>query len=347
MRIDWSRSLRDANKIAVGVVAMIVIAGAVAVALAVGTLHIFQSRYAMSGVFTDTGGVQKGDPVRVAGIVVGEVTGVTPDRRHGDVVVTWSVNSGVEVGHDATADVALSTLLGGQYIRLSGAVTRPYMADLPEDRRRIPLDRTRTPYEVLGVLGTATHDINQVDIGAVDRMMGDFADLADGQQVPTRELLAGFDQVAGALADRRAQLESLVGESEKLTGALAQKDAAIAQLIDASGALLDNIAARRDQLAAVLGNGSKAVAAMTALLERRRAELDAILNNLHIGLQAIARQQPSVDRGLAWLGPTFASTALIGTHGPWLDGLLIAAPPNLAQMIAPPAGGPGPAGNAP
>ena len=335
MRIDWSRSLRDRNKVAVGLVSLGLISAAVAAALAVGTLHLFQSRYAMSGVFTDTGGIQKGDPVRLAGIVVGEVTGVTPDRRHGDVVVSWAVNSGVDVGSRATADVALSTLLGGQYIRLGGPVVRPYMTDIPEAQRVVPLARTGTPYQVLGVLGTATHDIDRVDIGAVDRMVGDFADLAQGQQVPTRELMTGFDQVAGALADRKAQLESLVGQSERLTDALSRKDAAIQQLIDASATLLDNIAARRDQLASVLGNGSQAVTALSALLDRRRAELDAILGNLHIGLQAIARQQQNVDRGLAWLGPTFASTALIGTHGPWLDGLLIAGPPNLNQMVTP------------
>ena len=50
------RSLQDVNQRVVAVISVVVIGAACAFAFVVGELHVFDTGYAMSGVFTDTGG---------------------------------------------------------------------------------------------------------------------------------------------------------------------------------------------------------------------------------------------------------------------------------------------------
>src|SRR5690606_24625958 len=99
----------------------------------------------------------------LAGVEVGEVTGVFPDFSMGQVVVTWEVDRGVDVGSLAEAKIALGSLLGGNYIKLSGPVEEPFMADLPVEQRRIPLERTSETVGVIEAFDAATRTIDELD----------------------------------------------------------------------------------------------------------------------------------------------------------------------------------------
>src|SRR5687768_8696632 len=100
------KSFRDRNPYAVGLVSVAIIGLLTGLAFAVGLLHLLEDTYTMSGVFPDASGIRSGDQVRVAGVKVGRVTGIEADREHGNVIVTWVVNSGVELGSETTAEIA-------------------------------------------------------------------------------------------------------------------------------------------------------------------------------------------------------------------------------------------------
>jgi phospholipid/cholesterol/gamma-HCH transport system substrate-binding protein len=142
------KSLRDVNQKLVAIVTVSALGAACVFAFAVGQLHLFERGYTMSGEFSDAAGLKKGQDVRVAGVKSGRVTSVTPDFKHGKVIVTWHVNAGIDLGPKTRAEIQTTTLLGGRYLRLSGPVSKPYMADVPESKRRIPLTRTSVPFTV-------------------------------------------------------------------------------------------------------------------------------------------------------------------------------------------------------
>ena len=73
--------------------------------------------------------------------------------------VEWVINTGVDIREGAGADIALETLLGSKFIRITNAATGDeLMADLPRSERKIPHrdctgegiceERTHTPYDV-------------------------------------------------------------------------------------------------------------------------------------------------------------------------------------------------------
>lgn len=328
------RSIRDFNPTSVGLISMAVIGGVVAVIYAVATLGLLEDNYQMSGVFEDAGGLSSGAGVKLAGIDVGQVISVDADRERGQVIVVWEVDSGVDLGPEPTAEISLATLLGGEYLRLGGTVEEPYAADLPEEERRVPLERTAVPFQVNETLGDTTELIDAVDADEVNDLVSEFAELADGSRQPIGELLDGLERVGTMLVDREDALDSLLDETEVLTDTLADKDQALVAVIDASEGVLDQIVARRDELAAVLGDGSEVVQTLNGLIEDRRADLDAILFDLEIGLAAIERQQDDIDTFLPWLGPTFFGATKPLSHGPFADVAVTSFGPNFVAVLS-------------
>jgi phospholipid/cholesterol/gamma-HCH transport system substrate-binding protein len=303
-------------------------------AFAVGSLDLLEHRYQVRAVFPDAAGLKSGSLVRLAGVDVGEVTGLEADRRLGQVVVTFEVDDDVDLGPDTTARVALSTLLGGQYIRLEEVAGAPSMADQPAERRRIPLERTSVPFSVNEAFNASTDLVDAIDTEAVNDMISDFADIATDSGPRVERVLRALTDVSRAFNQRQAVIRDLLDQSESLTATLAEKDEAIAQLIDSSNVVLDQIARRRAELATILGDGSDAVRRLAEIVTSRRAQLEAILDDLDIATDAVAAHQDDVDTILAWSGPTYQQVSAIASHGPYIDVLPTSLGPDVIGTLA-------------
>jgi len=313
------KSFNDVNAILLGSIAIFSIFAVIAGVFAVGTLGLLKHRYEMSGVFNDSSGLRNGDTVRVAGIDVGEVSAVTPDYDIGQVIVTWEVDNNVHLGRDTRAEIAVATLLGGMYLRLSGPVNQPYMQSLSTAERRIPVERTKTPATVAQVLDSATRAVEQVNVTDVNTLLNQLGDLTvdNGQDIGA--LAADLATVATAINQRKAQLDQLLTNTQQITDTLATRDTELQALVDNASKLLDQIAQHRDGLAQLLGSGARVVVTLSNVITEHRAQLQAILDDLHATLQVTDAHLPQLDQTLAFLGPTFAGVATAGHHGPWLD----------------------------
>jgi phospholipid/cholesterol/gamma-HCH transport system substrate-binding protein len=317
------KSLRDVNQRVVAVISVLVIGAACAFAFVVGQLHVFDSGYSMSGVFTDTGGIKAGDDVRVAGVKVGRITGVSPDYDHGKVIVSWSVDGGIHLGRQTRAEVQLSTLLGGRYLRLTGPVAPPYIQTLPAAQRRVPLDRTGVPFTVTDALQNTTRITQSLDQKSITKLLDATAKI----KVPGRDqlhtMLTNFTQLTKVLNDDNPEIQQLIANSKQVTGTLASKNDQLVRIIDASRSLLATLVARRNELAATLGQGNQVVASLTATITQHEKQIDQILANLHLLTTRLAPNMESLNTGLAVFGPTIATTAsTYGQGGRWVEGLL-------------------------
>jgi len=326
-------SVRDFNRITIGIVSLVAIAAVVAAAFAIGTLGLLENRYQASAVFEDTGGVKVGSKVRVAGVVVGEVSGVHSDFDAGQVIIDFEVDRGVDLGSDMTAEIALGTLLGGQYLRLRGDVEPPFLADLPEADRRIPLDRTVLPFTIIQALGDFSEGIDALDPDTINAAVRALGDSTARNSEDVAALIENLEVVTGAINEREGDLRRLVGNAQQVTETLAARDQQLVALIDSADVLLSQIAARRDELAAVLGNGSEVVSTLARLIDSQRANLDNILGDLHVTLERVDANLPVINNSLAWTGPAFTGLAAAGAQGPWFDLVVEGLGPVSATLI--------------
>ena len=307
-------SLRDVDQALMGIVAVVLVAGLALGAFAFGTLDLGGGGYSLSAVFPTTGGIRTGAEVRVAGVSVGEVTGVSPDFEAGQVVIRFEVEDDVDLGPETRAEIAAATLLGGYYLRLSGPVEEPYLADLPsgDPRRRIPLERTTAPASLIRTLSETTEQVEALDIEAINDVLRQVAGATDRNKDLVPQLVEHLTTAGAALQARDQELRALVGSSQAIAGTLADRDAEIVQLVDHALVLLDTLTARRDALATILGEGSEAVADLTRTITEHRSAIDAILADGHVLLDGVDRQIGTINTGLAYAGPVFELLGAVG-----------------------------------
>lgn len=338
------KSFRDRNPYAVGLVSALVIAAVTGMAFMVGLLHLLEDTYEMEATFTDAAGLRGGDEVKLAGVKVGRVTGIEADREHGLVRVEWVVNRGVDIMDGAGAEIALETLLGSKFIRITNPMEGEVaMADLPREDRVIPFEdcdaedrcvpRTKTPVDVFDLTRDATERIEATDNDRLNQLINQLADVTEGKRATITDLVEGIDQVSTAINEREAQLDTLLDRADELAANLAAKDQTLVRLIDSSRTVLDFLVARRDELATALGAGSDAVRSLSLLIDTNAAELDAILDDLQPTLEVVDRNLPDLNRALAIAGPAFYGQSLAGTHGPWQDIYVAALGPDVFGIL--------------
>ena len=240
------------NFLLVGVLATVAILLATAYAF---TKSIpFTPKYKVEGLFSSGNQLVKGSPVRIAGVDVGRVTGIS--KGPGEIETTAVEMEIKKQGQPLHTDAVLRIrprlfLEGGFYVDVNpGSPSAPEL----ESGDTIPLPQTRTTVqfnELLSQLDTPTRDDLRTVLeelgegldGAGARSLGrttrnfapvlrDLAIVSEAargtEEHDLSNLIRYGSRVTAALASRDSQLADLVTGANRVSGALASQDAALA-----------------------------------------------------------------------------------------------------------------------
>nr|WP_240972322.1 MlaD family protein [Nonomuraea sp. FMUSA5-5] len=300
----------------------------------VGNLGLLEGGYTMSGVFVDSGGLRTGNDVRVAGVRVGKVTEVRADYGQGNVVVTWKVDDGVRLGRSTRADITLSNLLGGRYVKLTGTVAPPYLDQLPEAQRRIPVQRTGVPTLVNDAIKDATRLVERLDTDAVDDLLTELGKLDTFKRGRVTRLLDNIGELSETISGSEPQLQRLLDNGTRIMKVLEKKDAQLGRLLDAVEIMLNELRRRRDELRVILGDGSDLVASTTRLITEHERALVRVLDDNAAITTRLSGSNERLNALLAWAGPTFSGLATMGGQGPWLEAIATGLGPINPEVLA-------------
>ncbi|TDC66104.1 MCE family protein [Actinomadura sp. GC306] len=336
------KSFRDRNRIVVGLVSAGTLMALVVAVYFVGTRGLLQDRYTITGVFEGTGNLRSGDEVRVAGVRVGEVTSVEPDHRRGHVVIGWKVDGEIDLGPATRAEIKVANVLGGRYLRLSGPVAKPHLADMPEDKRRIPLDRTQVPTTINNVLDDSARTVSKLDTRAINKIVAELNGIGDEDRGRLGDALSNLADLAETVNESEPQIEELLSNGDRVLKLAKAKDAELSRLLTNVQIMLDELRKRRAELSAFLGSGNRTVESLTRVIDRQQAKLLSLVADLRGTLGTLRPATGDFNTLLAWAGPTLSGLAGSGGQGPWLEvlatGLGPLSPQDLAGLaeLAPP-----------
>lgn len=253
----------------------------------------------LSAYFGKTVGLYAGSSVRVLGVKVGEVTGVTPQ---GDAVrVDMRVDS-TQLPADVGAVVVAPSLVSDRYVQLTPAYdSGPVLASgtvLPKDRTATPaelddlyssLDKLSTALGPNGanqkgalsdVLDTAAANLRG-NGGALNSTVGDLADLAktlDGSKDDLFSTVQNLNSFTGALAASDQQLNEFYARVADVSKFLAADSADVGSALTSLGGALGDVQGFvQDNKAALESNVDK-LASLTKVLVDQRAALAEVLD---------------------------------------------------------------------
>ena len=105
-------------EILVGLFVLLGLAGVLFLALKAANLTTLSNgdTYPLTAKFDNIGGLKARAPVRVAGVVIGRITGIGLDPKSYQSVVAFEVNRRYDFPKDSSAKILTAGLLGDQYI---------------------------------------------------------------------------------------------------------------------------------------------------------------------------------------------------------------------------------------
>lgn len=313
---------RERNPIPIALIGIVVVLALVVLAFKATSLP-FLGGHTVRAYFEEASNIQHNDDVRIAGIKVGHVDGValaTFDENGQPTQVaevTMTIDRGVSIPADSTADIKIKTLLGAMYVAITPGTSRTTLSR--------PIDATapsHTPLIVTDAFERLATTVDKIDTNqlaqAFTTLSQDFANTPD----EVSSTLKGLAAVSQTISSRDAELQQLLSHAQGVTTALASRDAQVTKLIDDGQTVLSLVDQQRNVIHQLLVNTTALSQQLSALVAENKAALTPALTNLRATLDILTKDQAQLDQSIYLLAPFLRDFANTLGNGKWFDSVL-------------------------
>ncbi|THV08836.1 MCE family protein [Nocardioides caeni] len=269
--------------------------------------------YTLQAEFTDASGIAPGDPVRVAGLVVGEVEEIRVVRDH--ALVDLRITDDVQLGERTSARLSLDTLLGQHSLVLTPAGPGELAAD-----STIPLDRTTTPFGVTDALLQVGAELEPIDTEALTSAIRTVSGALDPAAPEVRTAATGLSELARVVSSREEQVQDLFEETAQIATTLGQRSEDIVTLIDNSALIFATLSQRQATITRLVRTTGDLAATVGAVIRENQGQLEPALKDLRSVLGVLRDHQDDLDESLRLLAPYLRYFVNLTGNGRWFDG---------------------------
>ena len=305
------RRYTDAQIMRLGVITIVIMLIIMAAAFNLSKFPGFGGT-SYTAVFADASGLRRGNIVQVGGIRVGRVQDVTLDSSK--VVVKFEVDHGVEFGKESEASIEVLNLLGEKYFELTPAGE----GQLDEDVA-IPLERTESAYDIVGVFGDLTTTTEEIDRGKLVEAL-DVVSTTMDQAAP--EIEASFDGIARlsqTVASRDAEIRELFANSKEVTQLLSDRGEDLVSLMENGDLVFQEVTKRKQAVHRLLVNARILAKQLRGVAEDNQEQIGPALAEVDELLDLLISKEKELKATLAALGPYVSILGNIIGTGPWFD----------------------------
>lgn len=295
-----------------------VVALAVTVTIA-ATIRPFGAHTATTGyraVFTSASRLEPGDDVRVAGVAVGKVTGVsvTADAR---AEVSFDVARDLPLRTTSRAEIRYLDLAGNRYLALTegdGGRLQPPGSAIGTDRTQpaLDLDDLLDGFKPL-LVALSPGDVNQLTLDIVRTLQG------DGSTV--QHLIARTASLTTGLAERDQLIGEVVQNLNGAVGSIAARHTRLEELIGQLRQLAGGLSASRTDVGAAIGHIDELTELSASLLARGRPSLKADIAALQAVTETLSSPtgHAEIDHALNHLPDKLRRLTATAAYGSWFN----------------------------
>lgn len=308
------KSFAERNPVILGIVGLATVTGVAVAALQYDKLPFFNSARHYSAYFGESGGLQTGAAVQVAGYRVGEVSSVDLDGAR--VVVTFDIDKDIRLGQQTEANIRTKSLLGAKVLEITprgdGRLDQP-----------IPIERTRAPYQLPDALGDLSTTIDGLDTTSVSAALGTLADTFHDTPPALQRAVAGVGRFSQSLATRDAALRALLADARKATGVLSERADQIARLVADSTAVLAELRTQSAALEQVSGNLSALATQLRGFIDDNQTRLRPTLDKLNDVLGIVDTRKAGLQQAIKFLNQYAMSLGESVASGPFFKAYIV------------------------
>jgi phospholipid/cholesterol/gamma-HCH transport system substrate-binding protein len=307
------KPFRERNTAVVGVVGLTALGLLLTVAFNADDLPIIGGGTEYRAAFSEAGGLEPGNEVRVAGVKVGKVTGIGLDGPK--VRVDFRVaDDSVRLGKQTAATIRIKTVLGQKYLSLE-----PGGSGRMDEGDEIPLSRTASPFDVQDALGGLADTVDQIDTKQLATAFGTIADTFKDTPDEVSASLTGLSRLSTTIASRDAQLSALLGRTRTVTAVLAERDTEFQRLVADGNLLLGEISRRREAIHTLLVSTTQLSEQLIGLVAENRAQLEPALQQLRGVVDILEANQKQIDQTVPRLARFVHAFSNVLGNGRWFD----------------------------
>jgi phospholipid/cholesterol/gamma-HCH transport system substrate-binding protein len=311
LRMPTLKPIRERNPIGVAVAGLAILAALALLAYFSGNVPLIGGGTGYTADFAEAAGLQAGNEVRVAGVTVGRVTGVSLDGNK--VAVAFTVKN-AWVGDRTTAAIKIKTLLGEKYLSLD-----PLGAASQDPAQPIPLARTTSPYDVTQAFSGVGQQISQIDTTKLAQSLETLSQAFSGTPRYVRQALTGLASLSATVASRDAQVTKLLAGTKTVSGTLASEDARFQALLGDGNLLLSMLRQRQAAIHSLLLGTQALATQLSGLVSDNQSTLNPALQALDQVTTVLQENQANLARALKLAGPYYRLLGNAVGSGRWFD----------------------------
>jgi phospholipid/cholesterol/gamma-HCH transport system substrate-binding protein len=307
------KTFAERNKLVIGAVGLALTAGIVMAALNFDKLPFVNAETHYSAYFAEAGGLRAGAPVQVAGYRVGKVSSV--ELTGARVLVQFDIDQDVHLGDRTEANIRTKTLLGAKLLEVTPRGDGPLSGP-------IPLERTRSPYQLPDALGDLSATISGLNTQSVSDALATLGETFRDTPPALKAAVDGVARFSQALDARDTQLRTLLANANKATSVLGQRADEVVELVQNTNALLQQLRTQSAALDHISGSLSAAARQLSGFIGDNRAQLRPALDKLIGVLTIIDNRKGRLQQAIRYLNQYALSLGEAVASGPFFKAYL-------------------------
>ncbi|WP_225728036.1 MULTISPECIES: MlaD family protein [unclassified Nocardia] len=286
--IDRHEAVKNRREFRLGLLGACFVAVVLLVTAAIYVLPLGKSTYTAD--LPEAQSLKVGDQVRVAGITVGSVTAL--DLRPDRVRTRFTVKSDVSIGDATTLEVRMLTAIGGHYLAVLPAGSKPLGSKI------IPPDRVKLPYSLVRTLQDAAAPVAQVDGDTLRKNLAALQDSLDNSPDALRRVGRAMQSFVDILNHQNAEVSQALTVAREFLGTVEDSKGLIGQFVRQTGMLEIEGLNKRAEITVALNVTAQLLSRIAALEPTSREVLEPLAEKLRETLPQLKELGAQLDIAL-------------------------------------------------
>ncbi|WP_421843917.1 MCE family protein [Mycobacterium sp.] len=265
--------------------------------------------------FTDVSRLRAGQKVRIAGVSVGSVQGVTlnPDNT---IDVKFGVDKRYTLYSSTRALVRYENLVGDRFLEIASG---------PGELRKLPLggtinaQHTQPALDLDALLGGLRPVLKGLDGDKLNSITGALIQLLQGQGGALSKVLADTNAFSTALGARDQLIGDVINHLNVVLGTVDEKSAQFGTSVDQLQELITDLANNRDSISGAIPPLASTTSDLTTLLKNSRRPLQGVLENVRPLATELDDRKAELNNDIEQLGEDYLRLSALGSYGAFFN----------------------------